>query len=309
MAEAIDDVTLAYSPVTTPADSPGKPVRMASDTPSPAKHVRAKIARNYGASPGGGSMSARMPDRGSPVEDYAPLSARNPFRDCSTMRTSSRRPVISNSAYGSIYKSTPSPGPGAYGDTETDKVRKKAPGYSMGGKASFRGSFIGQAEERGKLTPGPGAHAPSDGGAFGPQKAVYKSKSGRKSGYSGGLQAPSFSFGSASTERDPRDTPRLAAAFGTPRGVETARGMDSARGGAGGGSPSGTPRSMLARTGSTLARSVYLSKGHERENLGAHSPGPAVYSPKGTIATGGAGVTAGGVRRAPSFHFGTSGRF
>ncbi len=47
------------------------------------------------------------------------------------------------------------------------------------------------------------------------------------------------------------------------------------------------PRARLGTADRDGSRRVFLSKGHEREAIGKHSPGPQVYNPSVTAVGGG----------------------
>lgn len=311
--DSLDDHVMAHSPVTVASpDAPTPPLLGGASGARGSRRRRRKFDE-LKSPKGSESARGRRPrwDEEDAYEDNLPHTARGAkatprgrLRPHASRRYADR-PKISKGGFGSIYRGSDAPGPGAY-DTEgaVRAVERHSSGATMPGRASERSSFIGQAMARGRETPGPGAHDSVH--AFGAQNAITASKPTRRSRYHAGNTAPSFTFGSAPTDRGAtRDV-----GYATPRhDMKTTGGHGRVRK-EGEMADAAMRMTHLARAGSNLARAVFISKQHARENLGAHSPGPARYSPKSSFKSQ-VGVTAdaGRMKSTPSFHFGTSGRF
>lgn len=107
-------------------------------------------------------------------------------------------------AYGSYIPRSDAPGPGAYGDTDTNllaiRTRSKAPAYGMGAKEGGEPNFVDKAARASKDSPGAGAYDTAIS-SFGHQAAPTRSVYVRSAKDGGGRTAPAYGFAADATGR------------------------------------------------------------------------------------------------------------
>lgn len=230
----------------------------------------------------GNGRSPRTNGRKLRVVRHSPRSPRSPRSSEGSgsyysAPAASGQPSLSNQvAFGSMYRLTPAPGPGAYDTTRTDTataISPRAPKYSMAvrTKAVAQDRFILRAEALSRQVPGPGAHNVARS-SFGTQSLCKTTIPWSKVSVSrieaSGGNAPTYSFGK-------RETGRLPGGL-SPRSDEAAR----------------------ARASPLLGSSAMMAK----KNYGVHSPGPGSFHIKSTVGTGGRVGSLAAAPRSPRTH-------